>query len=95
MPARRSREPHQRSALDQFGVRASSHKFTANRLRLLFAALAGTELVRASAATIRMRLIKIDAAIVRNTRCVRVLLVSHHPLREVFLSAARALVPKS
>ncbi len=92
--------------LDLFGTRASSHTFAANGLRLLFAALAytlmqrlrtlalaGTELARASAAPIRVKLLKIGAAIVRNTRRVRILLASHHPLREVFLSAARALAP--
>jgi hypothetical protein len=92
--------------LDLFGTRASCHKFAANQLRLLLAALAytlmqrlrslalkGSELERATAATIRVRLLKIGAAVVRNTRRVRVLLASHHPLRSVFLSAARALTP--
>src|SRR5574337_1141550 len=92
--------------LDLFGTRASCRRFAANQLRLLLAALAytlmqrlrelalkGTELERASAATIRVRLLKIGAAIVRNTRRVRVLLASHHPLRHVFLSAAQALAP--
>jgi hypothetical protein len=92
--------------LDLFGTRASCHRFAANQLRLLLAALAytlmqrlrelalkGTELERATAATIRTRLLKIGAAIVRNTRRVRVLLASHHPLRALFLSAAQALAP--
>lgn len=92
--------------LDLFGTRASCHKFAANQLRLLLAALAytlmqrlrelalaGGELERASAATIRCRLLKIGAAIVRNTRRVRILLASHHPLRAVFLTAAQALAP--
>jgi len=92
--------------LDLFGTRASCHKFAANQLRLLLAALAytlmqrlrelalaSTELERACAATIRCRLLKIGAAIVRNTRRVRILLASHHPLRAVFLSAAQALAP--
>jgi hypothetical protein len=92
--------------LDLFGTRASCRKFAANQLRLLLAALAytlmqrlreialaGTELARATAATIRVRLLKIGAAIVRNTRRVRILLASHHPLRAVFLHAARALAP--
>jgi len=92
--------------LDLFGRRASCHKFQANQLRLLFAALAytlminlrrlalsGTELERACTATIRVKLLKIGAAIVRNTRRVRVLLASQHPLKHVFLSAARALAP--
>lgn len=92
--------------LDLFGTRASCHRFAANQLRLLLAALAytlmqrlrdlalaGSELERASAATIRCRLLKIGAAIVRNTRRVRILLASHHPLRHVFASAAQALAP--
>jgi hypothetical protein len=92
--------------LDLFGRRASCSRFAANQLRLLLAAFAytlminlrrlalqGTELERACAATIRVQLLKIGAAIVRNTRRVRLLLASHHPLKHVFLSAARALAP--
>ena len=92
--------------LDLFGTRASCHKFLANWLRLMFAALAytlmyrlrtvalgGTELARASAVTIRVKLLKIGAAILRNTRRVRILLASRHPLRDVFLHAAGALSP--
>ena len=59
------------------------------RLRQL--ALHATELERASAATIRCRLLKIGAAILRNTRRVRVMLASHHPLRELFVQAAARL----
>ena len=92
--------------LDLFGRRASCHRFAANQLRLLLAALAytlminlrrlalrGTELERACAATIRAKLLKIGAAVLRNTRRVRLLLASHHPLKHVFLGAARALAP--
>lgn len=92
--------------LDLFGTRASCHKFHANWLRLMFAALAytlmqrlreialsNTELARATAASIRVKLLKIGAAILRNTRRVRILLASHHPSREIFLIAARALAP--
>lgn len=92
--------------LDLFGTRASCHKFRANQFRLLLAALAytlmqrlralalaGTELAHAAAHTIRARLLKIGASIVRNTRRVRVLLASHHPLRDLFAHAARALAP--
>jgi len=92
--------------LDLFGTRASAHKFAANQLRVLLAALAytlmqrlrelalkATELERATAATLRVRLLKIGAAVVRNTRRVRLLLASHHPLRTVFIHAARALAP--
>lgn len=90
--------------LDLFGRRASCHKYHANQLRLLLAALAytlmvqlrrlalrGTELAQACTATIRTRLLKIGAAIVRNTRRVRLFLASHHPLQHVFEAAARAL----
>ena len=92
--------------LDLFGTRASCHKFAANQFRLLLAALAytlmqrlralalaGTELARASASTIRVRLLKIGAAVLANTRRVRVMLASFHPLRETFLRAAQALAP--
>jgi hypothetical protein len=92
--------------LDLFGTRASCRRFAANQLRLLLAALAytlmqrlreiglkSTELERATAATVRVRLLKIGAAVVRKTRRVRILLASHHPLRAVFLHAARALAP--
>lgn len=92
--------------LDLFGRRASCHRFQANQLRLLLAALAytlminlrrlalkGTELAQACTATIRIKLLKIGAAVVRNTRRVRVLLASTHPMKHVFITAARALSP--
>ncbi len=90
--------------LDLFGTRTSSQKFLANWLRVLFSALAytlmqrlrelalaGTDLARANAATIRVKLLKIGAAVIRNTRRIRILFASHHPLRDLFLTAARAL----
>ena len=43
--------------------------------------------------SIRIKLLKIGAAVVRNTRRVRLLLASSHPLKHVFLSAAHALPP--
>ena len=92
--------------LDLFGRRASCSRFAANQLRLLLAtfaytlminlrrlALLGTELERACAATIRTKLLKIGAAVIRNTRRVRLMLASQHPLKHVFLGAARALAP--
>ena len=92
--------------LDLFGRRASCHRFQANQLRLLLAGLAytlminlrrlalqGTELATACTATIRTRLLKIGAAVLRNTRRVRVLLASAHPMKHVFITAARALSP--
>lgn len=92
--------------LDLFGRRASCHRFQANQLRLLLAALAytlminlrrlalkGTELAQACTATIRTKLLKIGAAVLRNTRRVRVLLASAHPMKHVFIIAAHALSP--
>jgi hypothetical protein len=92
--------------LDLFGRRASCHRFQANQLRLLLAALAytlminlrrlglqGTELARACTGTIRTQLLKIGAAVLRNTRRVRVLLASAHPMKHVLMAAARALGP--
>ena len=91
--------------LDLFGTRASCHKFLANQFRLLLAALAytlmqrlrtlalsGTELARACAATIRTRLLKIGVGVLRNTRRVRLMFASQHPLRELFALAAARLV---
>jgi hypothetical protein len=92
--------------LDLFGTRASCHTFLANWLRLLLAALAytlmqrlrtialaGTALAHAQAATIRVKLLKIGASVIRNSRRIRILLASHHPERETFLIASRALAP--
>jgi hypothetical protein len=77
-----------------------------HQLRLLLAALAytlminlrrlalqGTELAQACTAPLRTKLFKIGAAVLRNTRRVRVLLASAHPMKHVFLAAARALSP--
>jgi hypothetical protein len=90
--------------LDFFGPRASCHRFLANWLHLMFStldytrmsrlreiALTNTELAKACAATIRIKLLKFAAAVVRNTRRVRILLASHHSRPLVFKSAAQAL----
>lgn len=92
--------------IDLFGRRGSCRRFASNQLRLLFATLAytlminlrrlalqGTKLERACTATIRVKLLKIGAAVLRNTRRIRLLLASHHPFKHVFLTAARALAP--
>jgi len=90
--------------LDLFGTRASCHQFLSNWLRVLLAGLAytlmqrfkelalkGTELERASSASIRVRLLKLGAVMVRNTRRIRLLLADQHPLQQVFEKAALAL----
>lgn len=88
------------------GRRVSCHRFQSNQLRLLLAALAytlminlrrlglqGTELALACTATIRTKLLKIGAAVLRKPRRVRVLLASAHPMHHVFPAAAPALGP--
>ena len=82
--------------------RRCSH-YGPNQLRLLLSSLAyvlmetirrtalkGTELARAQVTTLRLKLFKVGAVMVRNTRRVRILLSSAYPHQELFrLAAAR------
>ena len=90
--------------LGLFADRTSCHYFAANQFRLLLSSLAyilterlralalsGTEFARLQASTLRAKLLKIGAVILRNTRRVRVLLSSAFPHQAIFLAAARAL----
>lgn len=90
--------------LGLFAERTSCHYFAANQFRLLLSslayilierlrtlALAATEFARLQAETLRAKLLKIGAVILRNTRRVRVLLSSAFPYQAIFLAAARAL----
>jgi len=90
--------------LDLFADRTSCHRWWANQWRLLLSALAytlmeairrlalqGTELARAQCGTLRLKLLKIGAVIVRNTRRIRVLLSSAYPYQTLFLHAAAKL----
>jgi hypothetical protein len=90
--------------LGLFADRTSCQRFTANQFRLLLSslayilterlrtlALAGTEFARLQASTLRAKLLKIGAVIVRNSRRVRVLLSSAFPHRAIFIAAAQAL----
>jgi hypothetical protein len=92
--------------LDLFADRTSCHKWWPNQFRLLLAALAytlieairrlalaGTELARAQVRTIRLKLLKIGAVILRNSRRVRFLLSSACPYQELFATAAARLRP--
>lgn len=92
--------------LGLFADRTSCQRFVANQFRLLLAslayilterlrtlALAGTEFARLQASTLRAKLLKIGAVIVRNTRRVRVMLSSAFPHKAIFLHAAHALSP--
>ena len=56
-------------------------------------ALQGTSLARAYAGTIRLRLLKIGAVVLRNTRRVRLLLSSNHPEQELFALVVARLAP--
>jgi hypothetical protein len=92
--------------LDLFADRTSCHEWWPNQFRLLLASLAyilierlrvlclqGTELATAQAHTIRLKLLKIGAVIVRNTRRIRFLLSSHYPFKALFCHVVRNLVP--
>lgn len=90
--------------LGLFADRTSCHRWWPNQFRLLIAslgyllmqrlrsvALAGSELASAQAQTIRVKLLKVGAVIVRNTRRVRFFIASAFPLRDLFLAAALRL----
>jgi hypothetical protein len=90
--------------LGLFADRTSCQYFVTNQFRLLLSslayilteqlralALAGTEFARLQATTLRAKLLKIGAIVLRNTRRVRVMLSSAFPYQAIFLAAARAL----
>ena len=89
--------------LGLFADRTSCHAWWSNQLRLLLSSLAytlmetirrlalkGTALARAQVTTLRLKLLKVGAVMVRNTRRIRFLLSSAYPYQELFrLAAAR------
>jgi len=90
--------------LGLFADRTSAHEWWANQFRLLLSSLAyillerirsiglkGTVLEKAQATTIRLKLLKIGAVIISNTRRIRFLLSSHYPYQDVFRLVARRL----
>lgn len=90
--------------LDLFADRTSCHRWWANQFRLLLASLAytlmesirrlalkNTELARAQCGTLRLKLLKIGAAVVRNTRRIRFLLSSAYPYPHLFKHAVEQL----
>ncbi len=92
--------------LDMFGDRTSCQHWWPNQFRLLLASLAytlieairrialkGTELANAYVGTIRLKLFKIGALILKNTRRVRFLLASGCPYKELYLLVANRLAP--
>ena len=92
--------------LDMFGDRTSCQHWWPNQFRLLLASLAytlieairrialkGTELANAYVGTIRLKLFKIGAVILKNTRRIRFLLASGCPYKELYFLAANRLGP--
>jgi len=92
--------------LGLFADRTSCSNWWANQFRLLQASLAyalmqairevglaGTELAKAQCSTIRLKLFKVGAAIIRSVRRIRFQLSSAFPYRELFLTAAYRLRP--
>jgi hypothetical protein len=84
--------------LDMFAERTSCHQWWSNQFRLLLSSLAyillerlrciglkGTEWARAQVGTIRCKLLKIGAVVLRNTRRVRFLLSSAYPYQTLFM----------
>jgi hypothetical protein len=92
--------------LDLFADRTSCHGWWANQFRLLLSSLAytlmetirrvalpGTDMARAQCGTIRLKLLRIGAIVIRNTRRVRLLLSSAHPNQALFFLVASRLKP--
>ena len=90
--------------LGLFADRTSCHGWWANQWRLLLSGLAytlmealrriglaGSELARAQCGTIRLKLLKIGAVLVRNTRRVRFLLAASCPYQELFATVVARL----
>ena len=93
--------------LDLFADRTSCHRWWPNQFRLLLSslgymlleairrlALKGTELAHAYVGTLRLKLLKIGAVILRNTRWVRILLSSAYPHQRLFLQVTARLAPE-
>ncbi len=92
--------------LGLFADRTSAHHWRANQFRLLLCSLAyvlmeglrrlalkDTELARAQMTTIRLKLFKIGAVIMSNTRRIRFLLSSAYPYQALLFEVAAKLKP--
>jgi len=104
--ARGEMENRIKEQLEMFSDRTSCHRWWPNQFRLLLSTagytlvhtirrlgLRGTELARAQVGTIRLKLLKIGAVVIRNTRRVRFLLSSAYPYQSLFILAAVRLRP--
>ncbi len=87
-----------------FADRTSCMNWLANQFRLLLSSLAyvlmeamrsvglsGTQLANARCDTIRLKLLKIGAVMIRNTRQIRFLLSSAYPYQHLFALVSRRL----
>lgn len=92
--------------LDLFADRTSCQRWWPNQFRLLLSSLAytlleairrlalkGTELAHAYVGTLRLKLLKIGAVILKNTRRIRFLLSSTYPYQPLFFHVAAKLAP--
>jgi hypothetical protein len=92
--------------LDLFADRTSCHAWWPNQFRLILSslayvlidairrlALAGTDMARAQAGTIRLKLLRIGAVVIRNTRRISVHLSSACPDKALFHIVAERLKP--
>ena len=92
--------------LDLFADRTSCHEWWANQFRLLMSSMAyilleslrrialqHTTLAHAYVGTIRLKLLKIGAVIIQNTRRIRFLLCSHYPHKDLFAKVSQRLSP--
>ena len=83
-----------------FATRTSCHVLRSNQLRMLLAALGyvlierlralalqGTELATAQVDTLRIKLLKVAAVVIRNTRRIRLYLASNWPSAQTFAHA--------
>ena len=91
--------------LGLFADRTSAHKWWTNQCRLLLSslayvlidtirrlALAGTQLARAQVGTIRLRLFKVAAAIMINSRRIRLYMPSHYPHQALWIKVSQRLL---
>jgi hypothetical protein len=90
--------------MDLFADRTSCMNWVPNQLRMLLSgmaytlieairrlALKNTELFKASCGTIRLKLFKIGAIVLKNTRRVQMLLSSAYPYQKIFYKIANRL----
>ena len=91
--------------LDLFSDRTSCEKWWPNQWRVIESALAytlinyirvnelkSTDLAKATMGTIRLKLFKIGAQIIENTRKIKFMFSAHYPYQDIFRSVAAGLL---